>query len=750
MFIVAGTSGTVRLSTNGGVSYSSQISGNGSFLKGLAWSQSLRLFVLVGNGGFLATSTDGVTWTSRTSQFGASNIEGIEWAPSLGLFVTVGGSGKLATSSDGINWTLRASGTGNLLYTIFWSASSSLFMTTGSSGIVRTSPDGVNWTTKTTIAGSGYSLLGISYAPSLGLWVAVGTLSIVYTSPDAGVTWTARTSQFGGTDNIFAITWSPSLSLFVIVGANGKLATSPDGINWTLRTSQFDTTLINIVMWSSVYSKFFTGSTSSPDGINWTLLTSKTPSADAITEGGVGSDISLALPITGVEKKNSVNYSDLTLDINAAGAAVRAGPGVVYAVPGVATASPGGPVDVLFNGIFARPGVATAGVGIATVTVGSQYTVPVYTVSDYRARFLSPQVNVTRRIEILEADGSTLWDDKFSNKKRLISGAVSVDYARDERRSCDLELANFDGALIHKPNGFWYDKVLRIFRGIEFYDTSGLRSYEVTLGTFMIDRVVQARFPKTVKITARDFTKKCMLSKFVQATGFTAGTPIETVIGAIASNAGIQDRVLPVTGKVLGVDTFFERGTPRWEAMKKIAEAFSYELFFNAQAYLIMRLFVDPTSEADSYDFETGPVTGNLVDWEKSTNDTRIFNHISIAGSDPDILPVQAEALNNNPNSPTRIEVLGDRVFPYESAFITTTQQAQDLANAYLKIYGLEEYEINLSAVPAPWLEAGEVICFVDPAAAVNDPDRFLLTSFTIPLDLSPMSAVGRRVTIVS
>jgi hypothetical protein len=92
---------------------------------------------------------------------------------------------------------------------------------------------------------------------------------------------------------------------------------------------------------------------------------------------------------------------------------------------------------------------------------------------------------------------------------------------------------------------------------------------------------------------------------------------------------------------------------------------------------------------------------------------------------------------------------LGDRVYPYESAFITTTQQAQDLANTFLKIYALEEYEINFSSLVLPWIEVGEVIEFLDPEAPDSDPTRFLLTQATIPLTLESMSGNGRRVTIV-
>lgn len=410
----------------------------------------------------------------------------------------------------------------------------------------------------------------------------------------------------------------------------------------------------------------------------------------------------------------------------------------------------GGEITIYTNTVTAIPAGMILDASPPTQTVYITPPQPIYTEVEFRSRYSAPQTKIIRRVEILEANGRTLWDDKVGNNSRLISGSISVDYDRDERRSTDLELANFDQALVHRPEGFWYDKILQVYRGIEFYDRSGLRYHEVPLGKFMIDRVVQPRFPNTVRITARDYTKKCLLSKFTQATAFTAGTKIEDVIAALASNAGIDERIMPATGQVLGVDTFFERGKSRWEAMKEIATPFGYELFFNAQGYLEMRKYLDPTLGPISHEFLTGPSTGNLVDWEKTTNDTRIFNHISVVGTTEAAIPVWADAYNNNLNSPTRIEKLGDRVHIIDSPLITTTAQAQELADTYLAIYALEEFEINMSSLVFPWLEAGEIIRFDDPDAPVNDPDRFLLTSLGIPLGLEPMTATGRRVTIVS
>jgi hypothetical protein len=74
---------------------------------------------------------------------------------------------------------------------------------------------------------------------------------------------------------------------------------------------------------------------------------------------------------------------------------------------------------------------------------------------------------VIRRLEIYEADGATLWMPS-EKTPRLVSGDVTVDYDRDERRAVDCVLDNQDGILKHDPNGFWYDKILKMYRGFEY------------------------------------------------------------------------------------------------------------------------------------------------------------------------------------------------------------------------------------------------------------------------------------------
>lgn len=357
---------------------------------------------------------------------------------------------------------------------------------------------------------------------------------------------------------------------------------------------------------------------------------------------------------------------------------------------------------------------------------------------------------INQRVEIFEADAITRWKNGAYDD-RLIGGSITVDYSRDERRAFDITLDNGDHGLKYAPTEFWYNKILKAFSGILYWNGSSWTTWETQVGEFMIDKINESNFPYQIKASGRDYTKKCQLSKFVNATAFTKNTPIENAIKSMAQNAGCTKFLIPVTGSSLGKDYYFERGVARWDAMKQIAEAFGYELFFDAQGYLVMREFLDPLQAPLSATLQTGPSVGNLASYDKSINDTRLYNHIVVTGesSDSTILPVMAEAKNTEPSSPTNIDSIGDRVYQYTSSFITTTQQAQDVANKFLKIHALEEFDLNFNAIAMPWLEVGEIIEFIDPRPSAGQPTRFLLSSINVPLDLGPMSGNAKRVSVV-
>jgi len=358
------------------------------------------------------------------------------------------------------------------------------------------------------------------------------------------------------------------------------------------------------------------------------------------------------------------------------------------------------------------------------------------------AHLLGPSTQVTRRIEILNSD-LTPWKTDAG----LITGSVSVSQSREERRTFQVTLDNEDGSLNNYPGGFWYDKIIRIYRGITY--PGGF--YETQLGEFLIDNISSAHFPDDVEVSGRDYTKKLLTSKFTQATSFAANQAPEQLIKTIAQNGGISSArmVLPTTGIVLDKERTFERGVERWKAIKEIATAFGYEVFFDAQGYLVMQVYRDPVTTPEVWTFDTGPY-GNMISFRKSASDTRIYNSVVVTGEATDVaVPAFGIAKNTEPTSPTRIAAIGERVYQYTSSFITTNAQAQDVANKFLKVHALEQFEVSIDSLVFPWLEVGEIIVFLDPTPNPFEPTRYLLSDLTIPLELGAMQGAAKRVSVV-
>lgn len=363
--------------------------------------------------------------------------------------------------------------------------------------------------------------------------------------------------------------------------------------------------------------------------------------------------------------------------------------------------------------------------------------------ADILSRIADGAVRVTRRAEILNSDGTM-----YASAPDLVEGSISVDATRDERRTFDCTFKT-DSSTMRVGAGYvWYDKRVKFYRGIEW---SG-GSWEVPLGTFVIDSLEAPHFPPIIKLAGRDLTKVLSNSKFASTTGWTAGTSISSIVSAIAVNGGITDYSFSWAGgtsPTLASDIVFEAGSSRWEAISKLVKDNNHDVYFDAYGSFIIQPFRDPATGAPTFTFQTGS-SGNLVTYTKKSDDARLYNHIVVIAERSDTIPLYGEASITDTTLSTHKNKIGDRVFVYNSNVIDTQAAANDLANAYLKIYGLEEYQVSLESIVFPWLEAGDVIEFIDPSPTdPNLPTRYFLASFTVPLTIGSMSLDARRVQIV-
>ena len=267
-----------------------------------------------------------------------------------------------------------------------------------------------------------------------------------------------------------------------------------------------------------------------------------------------------------------------------------------------------------------------------------------------------------------------------------------------------------------------------------------LDTWEIQLGEFMADSISVGSSYATVSISGRDLTKLCMQSKFVASTTFTANTSIESVVKTVAINSGVTKFKLPTTGKVLDKDMTWERDTARWDVIRDVSNSNDNE------GYLVMREFRDPLTTPATLELSTG-LGGNLISRGGKTSDSNLFNHIVVVGesSDSSTPPVYAEAINTTAGSPTSVSEIGDRVSVTTSSLVTTVTQAQQYADSLLAVSALEEFELNFESTLLPWIEVGDIVEMKKSDDRYWGPDRYLLTSLSFPLDLSPMSGNGKR-----
>jgi len=275
------------------------------------------------------------------------------------------------------------------------------------------------------------------------------------------------------------------------------------------------------------------------------------------------------------------------------------------------------------------------------------------------------------------------------------------------------------------------------------------KTWEAQIGSFGIENPSWDYEPKTIHVTGRDFTAKGLRSSFEQNESFPAGTKLVDYVKAIAANYGTTKYEVPDVDDEFQSRMSFEKGTPRFQAMKDGATPFGYELFYSPDDALVMREFLDPTTSPISWKFQTGR-QGNLASFSRSVDDSRIYNHIIVTGTRQDSsLPFFGEAINNEPSSPTNVDRLGDRPYFFEAGIFESNDECAKYARKLLKLMALESYEINFGSFVYPWMEAAEIISFLDPERLSFEPTRFLMDTMTIPLGLEPMTATGKRVTFV-
>jgi len=228
--------------------------------------------VLVGNAGFIATSDDnGETWTARTSGT-ATRINAVTRSTThfVAAIDVTNATLNIRRSTDGETWVAVAN-SNFVQIPADVHANGATVVAVGGNGAVSVSADnGTTWTAATA-TNTTQLLNGVTYSPTLNLWVAVGNAGTIITATDPTGTWTVQTS---GTTQTLTEVGIFNNAIYV-VGGGSTLLTSTNGTSYTSLSANASSTLRGIA--ASPTTVLISGSNGTlSSSTNGTTFTSRT------------------------------------------------------------------------------------------------------------------------------------------------------------------------------------------------------------------------------------------------------------------------------------------------------------------------------------------------------------------------------------------------------------------------------------------------------------------------------------------
>ena len=238
-FILAGSGGTIKITDDGGSTFTSGVFGVSTQINGIAWNRAIggsSKLIAVGESGMIRTSTNnGSTWSSVSPAGGYSSA--FNSCTFLGSYALVAGAnGEVQRSTNGgvifAKMTIANSYTGTINCIRMTSNGRAIFV--GNAGEIQTSSDfGENWTKRS--QANAYS--GNFYTCCIsddGYAIVAGANGEIQISSDFGSTWTKVSP-----DNSYSGTFYGSDihdSVAILVGETGEIQSSYNkGTTWVKR-----------------------------------------------------------------------------------------------------------------------------------------------------------------------------------------------------------------------------------------------------------------------------------------------------------------------------------------------------------------------------------------------------------------------------------------------------------------------------------------------------------------------------------
>ncbi|MER5584126.1 DUF5047 domain-containing protein [Streptomyces asoensis] len=345
-----------------------------------------------------------------------------------------------------------------------------------------------------------------------------------------------------------------------------------------------------------------------------------------------------------------------------------------------------------------------------------------YPVSDRFLARLSESHQVATEVVLFLTDGSTV-------PLEHTGGSVQVDRTQAIRRTCSVTVA--DPSVIPRSPAdqlATYGARLRVSRGVFYGDGS---SEMVPLGLFRLDSAGGDVNDGPVTLTGKDLAAVIQDDKFTDPWP-SSGTVVSAITALVQRSLPATDVISSIVDVPIGRRTFDVEADP-WAACKEIAAAAGAEVYFTPDGTVTITTLPDILTTAPVWEIAAGE-GGAYIRASRGMSSDQVFNGVLARGENAsdNVPPVRSLVTDNDTSSPTYWGgPFGRRPKFYSSPTLTTTSACTAAATLLLAQSKAPNASGDISSLPNPALEAGDVLRVTHP-----DGSRELQqpASFTVPL----------------
>lgn len=233
----SGWSGTVIHTSNGGATWTMQVSGTTNHLYGVDFTDASSGWAVggFGHGSVLHTTDGGSNWVLGGS-WNTNDLYGVAFVDAERGWIVGAGGLIRRTTNGGNSWELQVSGTTNALRDIFF-VDANTGWAVGDGGTIRyTTNGGSTWVTQNSTTTN--NLRSVDFVDANNGW-AVGENGTIRRTTNGGTTWVAQGST---SDNLYAVEFANANTGWAVgsvaSGSSGRLhRTTNGGTTWTAQSN---------------------------------------------------------------------------------------------------------------------------------------------------------------------------------------------------------------------------------------------------------------------------------------------------------------------------------------------------------------------------------------------------------------------------------------------------------------------------------------------------------------------------------